>query len=186
MTMTFSEQQGFAGKGHSMAENENSVTPGIIRPPDTLRSKVKEGGPGAVDLEALERAEAVVAGLANNYLEWVEDDLKVIQERAGALAVGADDWEQAVDKVFQTAHDMKGQGGSFGFELITAIGNNLCRLIDRFDDTVTPQVQNEAIRIHIEAMKLVIGSRMKGDGGDQGTAILEGVQQMVLKLVPMK
>lgn len=166
-----------------MAEDEK---PQIITPPNTLKAKVSVGGPNAVDLDALERAEQVIANMADSYLDWVEEDLKKISTAFDRLVEGSDDREKDLERVFAVAHDMKGQGGSFGFELITAIGNNLCRLIDRFDDSVTPQVQNEAIRIHIEAMKLVISSRMKGDGGDQGTAILEGVQQMVLKLVPMK
>ena len=43
----------------------------VIKPPNTLSAKVSKGGPGAVDLEAIERAEAVIAGMADNYLEWV-------------------------------------------------------------------------------------------------------------------
>jgi len=160
--------------------------PQIITPPNTLKAKVSVGGPNAVDLDALERAEQVITNMADSYLDWVEEDLKKISLAFDRLVEGSDDRAKDLDRVFAVAHDMKGQGGSFGFELITAIGNNLCRLLERFDDSVAPQIQNEAIRIHIEAMKLVINSRMKGDGGAQGTAILEGVQQMVLKLVPMK
>ncbi len=33
----------------------------VIKPPSTLKAKVGTGGPGAVDLETLERAEAVIA-----------------------------------------------------------------------------------------------------------------------------
>lgn len=160
--------------------------PEIIIPPDTLKSKVSVGGPNAVDLEALERAEQVIANMADSYLDWVEEDLKKISSAYDRLVDGSGDREKGLEKVFGIAHDMKGQGGSFGFELITAIGNNLCRLLDRFDETVPAKIQNESIRIHIDAMKLIISSRMGGDGGQQGTAILNGVQQMVEKLVPSK
>ena len=34
----------------------------IINPPNALKKKVGTGGAGAVDLEALERAEKVIAG----------------------------------------------------------------------------------------------------------------------------
>ncbi len=158
----------------------------IIVPPDTLKDKIVTGGPNAVDMEALERAEQVIANMADSYLDWVEEDLKKIASAYDRLVEGGGDRTKDVDKVFGIAHDMKGQGGSFGYELITAVGNNLCRLIERFDDSVAPDVQNEAIRIHIDAMKLIISNRMKGDGGAQGTAILNGVQQMVEKLVPGK
>ncbi len=160
--------------------------PEIIIPPDTLKSKVSVGGPNAVDLEALERAEQVIANMADSYLDWVEEDLKKISSAYERLVTENDDRGKDIEKVFGIAHDMKGQGGSFGYELITAVANNLCRLIDRFDGSVTPETQNGAIRIHIDAMKLIISSRMRGDGGQQGTAILNGVQEMVEKLVPTK
>ena len=124
--------------------------------------------------------------MADSYLDWVEEDLKKISAAYERLAAGGDDREADLKRVFEISHDMKGQGGSFGFELITAVGNNLCRLLERIDDSSSPQVQNEAVRIHIDAMKLIISSRMRGDGGEQGTAILSGVQQMVEKLVPVK
>ncbi len=166
-----------------MADSEK---PQIITPPNTLKAKAAAGGPNAVDPDALERAEQVIANMADSYLDWVEEDLKKISVAFDCLVAGSDDREADLKKVFEIAHDMKGQGGSFGFELITAVGNNLCRLLERFDDSVQPQVQNESIRIHIDAMKLIISSRMRGDGGAQGTAILDGVQQMVEKLVPSK
>ncbi len=164
----------------------DSDKPQIITPPNTLKDKVAIGGPNAVDLDALERAEQVIANMADSYLDWVEEDLRKISATYDRLVAGSDDRETDLKRVFEVAHDMKGQGGSFGFELITAVANNLCRLLERFDDSTKHQVQNEAVRIHIDAMKLIISSRMRGDGGEQGTAILNGVQQMVEKLVPVK
>jgi len=162
----------------------DSDRPQIITPPNTLKAKISIGGPNAVDSDALERAEQVIANMADSYLDWVEQDLRKISATYDRLVAGSDDRETDLKRVFEVAHDMKGQGGSFGFELITAVANNLCRLLERFDDSTKHQVQNEAVRIHIDAMKLIISSRMRGDGGEQGTAILNGVQQMVDKLVP--
>ena len=48
----------------------------IINPPNALKQKVGTGGAGAVDLEALERAEEVIAGMTGSYLEWVVEDFK--------------------------------------------------------------------------------------------------------------
>lgn len=52
----------------------------VIKPPNTLRSKVKVGGHGAVNTEALERAENIIASLGGEYLTWVRDDLKKLEE----------------------------------------------------------------------------------------------------------
>lgn len=48
----------------------------IINPPNTLKTKVKKGGPGAINPAMLEKAEQVLAGLSDSYLEWVQQDLR--------------------------------------------------------------------------------------------------------------
>jgi len=88
----------------------------IINPPNALKQKVGTGGPGAVDLEALERAEQVIAGMTDSYLEWVVEDLKKIEAAYNALASASGDGREEMQAVFQVAHDIKGQGGSFGYE----------------------------------------------------------------------
>ncbi len=159
----------------------------IIKPPSQLRDKVTVGGPNAVGPEAIARAEQAIADLGDNYLEWAQEDLVKIQTAFAELDnEGGEDREAVLKRIFSVAHDMKGQGGSFGYELVTSVGNLLCRLIERLDGSVTPATENEAIRIHIDAMSLVISSQMKGEGGPEGMAILKGIQQMGTKLVPSK
>lgn len=162
-----------------MAEDEAS----IIRPPDTLKSKVSEGGPGAVDLDALERAEQVIANLTDNYLEWVQEDLAKFQAAYDKLAAAApEDRAAAADAVFQISHDVKGQGGSFGYDLMTVVGNNLCRFIEKAEGDITDK-HIEAIKVHIDTMKLVIAENIKGDGGPAGDKLLTGLELVVQKLL---
>jgi len=152
----------------------------IINPPNTLKSKVREGGPGAVDLATLERAENVIAQMADSYLEWVQEDLVRMDSAYKALAAAAPPRKKESEQVFQIAHDIKGQGGSFGYDLMTVIANELCRLIERQDDFGDAEVQ--AIKVHIDAMKLVIQNLMKGDGGANGQALVDGIRQVGDKL----
>jgi len=154
----------------------------IITPPNTLKSKVTVGGPNAVDEAALKRAENVIANMKNSYIDWVSSDFERVQDAYKRLVGGEGDRAENLDEIFAVAHDMKGQGGSFGYELVTAIGNHLCRLIENFGDQNPNEVENEAIRIHIDAMKLVISQDLSGDGGETGTAILQGIQKMDARL----
>ena len=157
--------------------------PQVIRPPDTLRAKVTEGGPGAVDLEALERAEEVIAGLTDSYLEWVQDDLTKLQKAYDVLAAATDDdgRKDGADGVFQVAHDIKGQGGSFGYDLMTVIGNSLCRFIEKSDEIGAKHV--EVCKVHVDSLKLVIAQDMKGDGGKAGDQLLKGLDLIVQKIM---
>lgn len=152
----------------------------IINPPNPLRNKVREGGPGAVNLETLERAENVIAEMGDAYLEWVQDDLARLEAAYKGLVASSGDGTKEADDVFQVAHDIKGQGGSFGFDLMTVIANELCRLIERQKNF--GGAEKEAVKVHIDALKLVIQEGMRGDGGPGGQALVEGIRRVGDKL----
>ncbi len=152
----------------------------VIVPPDTLKKKVKIGGPGAVDLEALERAEAVIADMTDTYLEWAAEDLAKIHAAVEELKAENKDREKALARIFQLSHDMKGQGGSFGYALMTILGGNLCSFIEKLEAAGPAEV--EVIQLHIDAMDLVITKHMKGDGGKEGEQLLEGLGLVAAKI----
>ena len=161
-----------------MSESEVEV----ITPPNTLKSKVGVGGPGAVDLQTLERAEAVIAGMTDSYLEWVANDLQKISDAYDRLVeapAGAS--REPLDKVFQISHDMKGQGGSFDYQLMTAIGTELCHMIEKIETVGDAEL--EAIRVCIESMKLVISQRLQGNGGKLGASMLAGIRKVSEKVI---
>lgn len=154
----------------------------VIRPPDTLKSKVREGGPGAVDLAALERAEAVIANLTGSYLQWVQEDLVKLQNAYDVLAAAPDDGRKAAaEKIFQIAHDIKGQGGSFGYNLMTVIGNSLCRFIEKQPGVGPKEI--DVIKVHVDSLKLVIAQDLKGDGGPFGEKLLAGLNAVIDKVL---
>lgn len=153
----------------------------VINPPNTLKQKVGTGGPGAVDLEALERAEEVIIGMTDSYLNWVAEDLRKMDAAYAKLVAATGDRKEEINGVFQVSHDIKGQGGSFGYDLMTALGNELCRLIEKIDKAGPGEV--EAIKLHIDSMKLVIGEDMKGTGGKTGEKMLAGLQQVCDKIL---
>jgi len=145
----------------------------IIKPPQTLQSKVEKGGPGAVNRDALAKAEEVIANLADDYMDWVREDFVRLETAFDKLKAGDGDDAANIDALFQIAHDMKGQGGSFGYDLITSIGDHLCRLLETLEKA-GPREQN-MIRVHIDAMRVVITKELKHDGGDEGRQLLLGL-----------
>ena len=115
------------------------------------------------------------------YLEWVVEDLKKIEAAYSNLESAGSDRKEEMNAVFQVAHDIKGQGGSFGYDLMTVIANELCRLIEKADKVGTGEVQ--AIKLHIDALKLVIAEDLKGTGGKEGEKMLAGLQKICDKLL---
>ena len=161
-----------------MADNSESK---IIKPPNSIKSKVGIGGPGAIDPAAIERAEQAIVNLSGDYLEWVEEDLEKIQNAANTLlTVQGADVATSLNAVFQISHDMKGQGGSFGYQLITTIGDMLCGLVEGRKEATPELIQ--VIQVHVATMKLVIAARMEGDGGLGGQTLLDGLDQVATKV----
>lgn len=162
-----------------MADDEQEG-PKFITPPNTLKAKVGPPTAGGVDLEALERAEAIIANLTDSYLDWVQEDLAKIQTAYDEMAAAGAKTKADIDKVFQVAHDIKGQGGSFGYNLMTVVGNQLCRFLEKKESLTASEIQ--AVKVHIDTMKLIIAQKMTGDGGAEGAKLLKGLEFLLTKL----
>lgn len=157
-----------------MSDEESTASEAqIIRAPQTLQNKVEKGGPGAVDLDALARAEAVIANLADDYLDWVREDFVRLEAAYDVLVSGEGDDVANLEALFQIAHDMKGQGGSFGYDLMTSIGDHMCRLLEKVDKAGPLEIA--MIRLHIDAMRVVITKELKDDGGAEGRKLMMGL-----------
>lgn len=133
----------------------------IIRPSRHISKKVpKTGGPtpDVAILRALNAAE----DLMEQYQGWAVDDLsklwmqfqELAQEESRELAAG-----EILD-MFNVSHEIRGQGGSFGFPLITVIGDSLCKFLE--DRKQLSLVELEVIRVHILAMKAVFRQELRG------------------------
>ncbi|MBT4889614.1 MAG: phosphorelay protein, partial [Rhodospirillales bacterium] len=75
--------------------------------------------------------------------------------------------------------DMKGQGGTFGYKLMTTVLDYLCTYLERQE--VMSNDGLDVIQLHIEAAKTIINNRLTEDGGETGDQILLGLQKMINK-----
>ncbi|MGH6892442.1 MAG: Hpt domain-containing protein [Dongiaceae bacterium] len=126
----------------------------------------------------LARAEAAVADLAKDYAGWARAD--VVKARA-ALASATDDAAhraEHVEALFRVAHDLKGQGASFGFPLVTRLGHSLCLLTrDRALDYRAKHL--DLVKSHLDAIELVLTKEIKGEGGKVGAELVAKLERLV-------
>ena len=156
--------------------------PQFIQPPGNLKQKLTSAP--KLDKDALDKADQVVADLSGEYLQWVADDLENIQAHYDNLKAGKGDPSEELSEIFRIAHDIKGQGGSFNFHLMTIIGNQLCRFVE---NRGTPTAADlEVIKVHIDAMRLVIAQRIEGEGGKVGDRLVRGIEAVVNKVESKK
>lgn len=158
-----------------MAESQDSRK---IQPPDTLNSKVRKvSGINAEDL--LAAAEEEVGKLAASYTEWVEQDLRRLSEILVEAKRDSASRKKLLEDLFLVAHDMKGQGGSFGYDLVTQIGNSLCRFLEKADVSEEAAFEKayRVMEAHVDALGVVIKQHVRGDGGDVGRQLVAGLQK---------
>ena len=134
----------------------------MLRPPqpsefDTFAAKIAE-------------AKAAVASLGAQFIVMVADDL-VLMENAFEEAQGTP--TRRVDRVreiFGVAHNVKGQGSSFGYDLLTDVAGLLCQRTR--DLTHVSDEALEAIGFHIRAMRVIVDGKISGKGGEKGKILI--------------
>ena len=140
----------------------------LVRPPKHISEKVpRKGGPtpAAAILKALNAASHQIEGYQGWAVDGLEDLWREFQRSAANGKCGGDQ----IQKLFDMAHEIRGQGGSFGFPIISVIGDSLCKFMDgRAELTV---LDLDVVRIHIFAMKAVFRQGLKGDCGEAGREI---------------
>ncbi len=121
----------------------------------------------------LDDAEAALQALAEQYPGYAIADVAEMKTRLDALRAAGLTSEAEIESLHMVAHNVKGQGAAFGYDLMTVLGDQLC-LILRGRHDITPA---EALRVEalIAACGRVLAERLTGMGGEAGRALLEGV-----------
>ncbi|MBP5857694.1 Hpt domain-containing protein [Marivibrio halodurans] len=149
----------------------------IVTPPHTLKKKVS--GSGGPTPEMLARAEAAIAKMSDDYPEWAGKDVEKLSALVETLSPEQATNTGAARDAFRLAHDMRGQGGSFGYPLMTRIANSFCRFMEKMETLDAGAI--DILSTHVDAMRAVIGHKVSGDGGETGRQIAEGLEQATRK-----
>jgi HPt (histidine-containing phosphotransfer) domain-containing protein len=131
-------------------------------------------------LEAvLARAQAAVADLAKNYIPNTLVDLDRCAAQLKSARDTPDQRGDAIKELHNTAHNIKGQGSSFGFPLVTRIAHSLCNLVRQ--ERAFSDGDLGVIQAHLDALRLILIKDIKGDGGEVGAKLAARLENMVIK-----
>jgi hypothetical protein len=147
---------------------------------NVLRDKVGAGAGGAVmkiDPAAIEKATAALAAMAEDYPDWVAKHIEQLRLHHARCVDTPNDRPRHYAGMREIAHDMKGQGGTFGYPLMTTFAASLYDFVGTNAGTTDAHV--EIIKSHIDAMAAVIKERVKGNGGEVGQALTQGLKNAI-------
>ncbi len=151
----------------------------IIKPPNTL-AKVKTGsGRVKPDGQAIQRAEAAIKKIGEDFPTWALCDLEELDKALAAARIDPDRQEEYIIQIFRRAMDLTGLGGSFGYDLISQVGDSLKKFTESRSEASPRDV--EIIAAHINAMRMVMDQDIRGDGGEVGRDIVDGLYKLTTK-----
>ena len=131
--------------------------------------------------DMLARAEAAVRELTSDYPGWAMADVEQLLQQIASIPPGAAREDPIVTSTHKKAHDMRGQGGSFGYPVITAIAESFCRFLNGLS-TVDKKAL-EILAAHAKAMRVILANGLAGDGGPAGKKLIGELQAVVQKHV---
>ena len=136
-------------------------------------------GRGEIPAEALEAAERALSKMSEDYPDWVKGLIGKLQEQHGRCVDTPEKRRDCFEQIALIAHDMKGQGGTFGYPLITAFADSLYGFTHSRGDVTDNQV--ELVKSHLDAMRAVIRGRVSGDGGEIGSQLTQTLNEAIEK-----
>jgi len=151
-----------------------SNPPQVIRPPNPLRAKV--GGFGAIDADAIAKAEAALKAMSAQFGQWLQDEIvKLDQAQADIRAKGYT--PETAEGLYFRAHDLKGLGATYQYPLVTRLAGSLCRLMD--DGEKRMQAPLAILDAHIDAIRAVVRDEIQTDDHPTGRALAETLEARV-------
>lgn len=150
----------------------------FIDNPNPIRSKVRvEQGVDPQNL--IRRADKQVAKLSGEFEEIFAENIKDLGEATTALRQSGGSDEEALARVRTLLHDLRGQAGTFGYPLVSQVGDSACKFIDLSSGIGASEL--EVLNMHVDALKAISQAKIKGDGGPIGTELMGGLRKVILK-----
>lgn len=154
----------------------------FFRLPNVMQEKVSMfggGGSGELPNKLLMEAELQLRREALEFHQWAQDYLAELSRLCQEALETDGPRKKQFDEINHLAHELRGQGGTFGYPLITNFGKMLYDITKQGRRDDDPAV--EIVKAHVDAMREVFRLQIKGDGGDIGRQLLDTLKKAIAK-----
>jgi chemotaxis protein histidine kinase CheA len=136
--------------------------------PDTrkLRRTLRNATPEEPD--PVKSAERALARLSGDFANWMQDECGRLD--AARRKVKNDQLSQETSQaLFLAAHDIKGDGKTFGFPEVARAADSLCRLLEHTPDL--KKIPMSIIDQHVDAIRAIVREHARADIGAIASAL---------------
>jgi hypothetical protein len=131
---------------------------------------------GGIDPAALAKAEAALKGLADNFDQWMQDELVKLDAARARIATEGFTAETGENLYFR-AHDLKGLGSTYGYPVVTQIAGSLCRLID--DPATRLKAPLFLLDAHVDGIKAAVRGNIRDASHPVAQGLLDELERRV-------
>lgn len=133
------------------------------------------------DAAAIVRAEEALQAMSGSFEHWLQEEVSKVQ--AARLAAEADGWsDEALARLYEASHDLKGLGATYGCPLATQIAASLCCLIETDAGKAMARRNSNLTRAHVDAVRAVVRDGIRSADHPIGRALLRELEAGVSKL----
>ena len=118
-------------------------------------------------------------GLRDLYFENASQDVADLRVQLDKVKADAGAWADAARSMREIAHNVKGQGSSFGYPLMTRVGDSFHRLVKALD--AVDEAKIKLLDAHIATLQTVLDKDIRGTGGEVGDALSARLEGLVDK-----
>lgn len=120
-----------------------------------------------------EQAALALADLVEDYPKWTMSEIhQMFSLLDQALSVSGEERFLLIrEAFFRKAHDIKGQGTTFGYPLMTEIGSVICDYLR--NKTAFSDHDLALMRTCVQDLSFVLDNHLMGDGGDKALPVRE-------------
>jgi CheY-like chemotaxis protein len=167
----------YSGKDIStLRKSEKSIWE--FRIPRTLKSKLDGGGSPddpPFDPDLISAAGDKIAEMQGDYADWVAESIESMIQAHHRAVEEPEKGNVHLATIRDIAHELRGQGGIFGYPLMTRFGKSLYDVTG--EGTNLSPALLDLIDAHIDLIKVVSRQKVKGDGGDVGEQLMQSLTE---------
>ena len=152
-----------------------------VKPPNILRQKQRLAGvSGVLDAAWIHAAERQIEAARLDYEKAVVQDMANLHSICEEILKNPADFSSKIQALYGILQIVKGQGSSFGYPLVSAIGGQLARFVESLANDVS-HIQVEIVKIHVEAIRFIVKRKLEGEGGQLGKELVASLGLLITK-----
>jgi len=114
------------------------------------------------------------------YLENAFKDVSELEQLQTDVASDPGRWDDCRERMRNIVHNIKGQGSSFGYPLMTRVGESCSKLLKAIEQPEAATLKLFAA--HVQTLRTVLDKDIKGNGGELGETLAGRLEALVAKL----